>query len=175
MGVVGYGLVPPDGNTLDRAFACRWSNGVGEIIQTPAAFRNSYAYDVNGQDLIVGFCDDYPANGSMAFIASDEDVVDLTSRLPSGSSVNPYMAVALNDTGQVLCAASWPGLAGSALLTPVIILESDLDSNCRVDIDDLLEVINHWGQRNVPADISEDGVVNIDDLLILISEWGVYP
>jgi hypothetical protein len=60
-------------------------------------------------------------------------------------------------------------------LTPVIILESDLDSNCRVDIDDLLEVINHWGQRNVPADISEDGVVNIDDLLILISEWGVYP
>jgi hypothetical protein len=45
-----------------------------------------------------------------------------------------------------------------------------------VNIDDLLEVINSWGQGNGnPADIAPpggDNIVNIDDLLAVINAWG---
>jgi hypothetical protein len=48
-----------------------------------------------------------------------------------------------------------------------------------VNIDDLLEVINNWGQTEPPgsnpADAAPpggDGIVNIDDLLLLINNWG---
>jgi hypothetical protein len=45
-----------------------------------------------------------------------------------------------------------------------------------VNIDDLLFVINAWGQTGaagtVPADINNDGVVNIDDMLLVINQWG---
>ena len=48
-----------------------------------------------------------------------------------------------------------------------------------VDVDDLLVIINSWGQcsntENCPADIAPDGgddSVNVDDLLMVINNWG---
>jgi hypothetical protein len=42
-----------------------------------------------------------------------------------------------------------------------------------VNIDDLLRVINAWGQGSGnPADVNDDGTVNIDDLLDIINAWG---
>lgn len=42
-----------------------------------------------------------------------------------------------------------------------------------VDVDDLLVVINNWGQGggNI-ADVTRDGIVNVDDLLAIINAWG---
>jgi hypothetical protein len=52
----------------------------------------------------------------------------------------------------------------------------DVDCNGVVNIDDLLIVINSWGQTGppgtIPADVNDDGVVNIDDLLLVINNWG---
>jgi hypothetical protein len=48
-----------------------------------------------------------------------------------------------------------------------------------VNIDDLLYVINSWGQTGppgtIPPDVNSDGTVNIDDLLAVISQWGSCP
>src|SRR2546426_9157098 len=44
--------------------------------------------------------------------------------------------------------------------------------NGKVDIDDLLTLINLWGTSNCLADLTGDGTVNIDDLLTLINHWG---
>jgi hypothetical protein len=50
---------------------------------------------------------------------------------------------------------------------------ADLDGNSIVNIDDLLAVINAWGQgAGNPADIDNNGIVNIDDLLTVINAWG---
>jgi len=50
--------------------------------------------------------------------------------------------------------------------------EADIDGNGSVDVGDLLDVIDAWGQVDSPADVNEDGVVNVSDLLIVISNWG---
>lgn len=47
----------------------------------------------------------------------------------------------------------------------------DLDGNGVVDIDDLFNVINHWGQTHASADLDGNGVVDVDDLFIVINHW----
>jgi subtilisin family serine protease len=50
--------------------------------------------------------------------------------------------------------------------------EADIDGNGSVDVGDLLDVIDAWGQVDSPADINADGIVNVSDLLIVIGNWG---
>jgi hypothetical protein len=50
---------------------------------------------------------------------------------------------------------------------------ADVTGNGTVNVDDLLLVINNWGQTGSnPADVTGNGVVNIDDLLAVINAWG---
>ena len=52
-----------------------------------------------------------------------------------------------------------------------------------VDVDDLLVIINGWGDcpsppATCPADVAPpdgDGVVDVDDLLVIINGWGACP
>jgi hypothetical protein len=56
------------------------------------------------------------------------------------------------------------------------VCHGDADGTGTVNIDDLLLVINNWGQTGInPADLTGNGVVNIDDLLTVINRWGVCP
>jgi hypothetical protein len=54
----------------------------------------------------------------------------------------------------------------------------DVNANMNVDVDDLLIVINNWGQcddgEECIADLTGNGVVDVDDLLIVINNWGNY-
>jgi hypothetical protein len=64
--------------------------------------------------------------------------------------------------------------------TPGTFCESDVapkgGGNGVVDIDDLLLVINGWGQSPPnPGDVNGDSLVNIDDLLMVVNAWGVCP
>ena len=48
-----------------------------------------------------------------------------------------------------------------------------VSGNGTVDVDDLLAVINSWGDQGAnPADLSGNGVVDVDDLLAVINAWG---
>jgi len=60
-------------------------------------------------------------------------------------------------------------------------LPGDVNNDGVVNADDLLMVINHWGQcppppQSCPPDIAPppdgNGVVNVDDLLMVINHWG---
>jgi hypothetical protein len=52
---------------------------------------------------------------------------------------------------------------------------ADVTADCVTNIDDLLTVINAWGEcanpKNCPADIDGNGAVDIDDLLLVINGW----
>jgi hypothetical protein len=50
--------------------------------------------------------------------------------------------------------------------------ESDISGDGFVNVNDLLVVIDQWGQLNSPADLNFDGTVNVSDLLIVIDNWG---
>jgi len=52
---------------------------------------------------------------------------------------------------------------------------ADVTGNGAIDINDLLAVINSWGQpglTDIAPDCSGDGVTNINDLLAIINNWG---
>jgi len=50
-------------------------------------------------------------------------------------------------------------------------LQADLNSDNKVNIQDLSILISKWATNTQTADINTDGVVNIQDLSILISRW----
>jgi uncharacterized membrane protein len=61
------------------------------------------------------------------------------------------------------------------LLKPIA--PADVDLNGVVDVDDLLAVINAWGNcpsppSSCPADVNGNLVVDVDDLLTVINNWG---
>jgi hypothetical protein len=53
---------------------------------------------------------------------------------------------------------------------------ADVTANGEVDVDDLLVVINAWGDcaappSDCPADIDISGVIDVDDLLSVLNNW----
>ena len=57
------------------------------------------------------------------------------------------------------------------LLTPHRTESTDINADCRTDVDDLLLVIFAWGQTDSPADVNRDKLVDVGDLLDVISAW----
>jgi hypothetical protein len=45
-----------------------------------------------------------------------------------------------------------------------------------VDIDDLFQIVNYWGDHGGPVDVTPgcggNGVVDIDDLHVVLNNWG---
>src|SRR5262249_3769405 len=51
-------------------------------------------------------------------------------------------------------------------------LIGDVTGDNHVNIDDLVQIITHWGPcPGCPADVDHNGVVNIDDMVIVITHW----
>ena len=48
----------------------------------------------------------------------------------------------------------------------------DVNEDGVVDIDDLFEVLGHWGEGAGPYDLNDDGAVDIDDLFEVLASWG---
>ena len=52
---------------------------------------------------------------------------------------------------------------------------ADINFDDEVDIDDIFEVLAHWGETGGPADVNNDGAVDIDDLFAVLADWGMCP
>ena len=58
------------------------------------------------------------------------------------------------------------------------ICPGDLNGDLRVGVEDLLIVIDHWGEGTpdgnpMPWDLTGDGRVNVSDILFLFEVWGL--
>lgn len=55
----------------------------------------------------------------------------------------------------------------------------DVNRDGVVNVDDLLIVLNNWGDcddpNDCPADVTGTGVIDVDDLLIVLNSWGICP
>ena len=51
----------------------------------------------------------------------------------------------------------------------------DVNSDDTVDIDDLFDVLGHWGESGGTYDVNSDGTVNIDDVFAVLGAWGPCP
>ncbi|MBC8309017.1 MAG: hypothetical protein H8E83_00710 [Planctomycetes bacterium] len=51
----------------------------------------------------------------------------------------------------------------------------DIDEDGTVGVNDLLQIVDMWGEVGGAGDIDEDGTVGVGDLLMLIDAWGACP
>jgi hypothetical protein len=51
----------------------------------------------------------------------------------------------------------------------------DVNDTGVVNIDDLFEVLGHWGENGGICDVNNDGIVNIDDIFAILANWGPCP
>ena len=49
---------------------------------------------------------------------------------------------------------------------------ADVNNDGVVDIDDLFEVLGHWGEGPGQWDVNDDGTVDIDDIFAVLAAWG---
>jgi len=52
---------------------------------------------------------------------------------------------------------------------------ADVNNDEVVNIDDLFDVLGHWGEGAGPYDVNNDGVVDIDDIFAILADWGPCP
>ena len=48
----------------------------------------------------------------------------------------------------------------------------DVNGDGVVDIDDLFDVLSHWGEGPGQYDVNDDGTVDIDDIFAILAAWG---
>ncbi|MBC8201770.1 MAG: hypothetical protein H8E86_06940 [Planctomycetes bacterium] len=51
----------------------------------------------------------------------------------------------------------------------------DINGDGNVGVNDLLAVIDQWGQPGGSADVNGDGTVDVSDLLTVVGNWGQCP
>jgi hypothetical protein len=89
-----------------------------------------------------------------------------------GTIGQPDAGVALTGGAFELVGGFWPGSVEPGTRCPADIAGGD----GLINIDDLLLVINFWGQGGgAPGDANGNGSVDIDDLLLIINAWGACP
>jgi hypothetical protein len=90
---------------------------------------------------------------------------------PPGSSLSQFRVnIGYRSAGQT---GTTLVLNVSPVLLPLT--AGDVNHDLNVDMDDLLMVIQGWGQvgPGIP-DVNDDGIVDIDDLLIIVNHWGLF-
>jgi hypothetical protein len=130
---------------------------------------------INSTGVVIGisghYVSDPPNWANQAFIWSDGISYRLSEKVDRVPGFWFASATAISENTWLV--AQGIGVQGNpvcALLLPVYSM-GDADGNCRTDVDDLLIVINHWGQSGAQGDVTHDGIVNIDDLLLVINHW----
>jgi hypothetical protein len=165
----------PDGAVFRyRAFV--FENGVMHDVPPFQGHIHSFCHDVTESGLVIGWnnLEFDGGGGTRAFLWQNGLMADLATRLPPGSlfRVRPESISALGQiVGQAIAPFGGNGIGFVITPSQYPSAMSDITQDCRVNIDDLLMLINDWGLTDSPADINHDKAVNIDDLIIMINEW----
>ncbi|MCA9296227.1 MAG: hypothetical protein KC983_06905, partial [Phycisphaerales bacterium] len=176
---------PPDG----VPHATRWINQESEDLH-PRNTAVSSARSVNDHGRIVGYLK-FGVGNEDAFIWDKGEVGILNELIDPTLGWELFFATAINNAGDIV---GWGHLKGEAtgfLLIPVPPCPADCApfytdgtwGNDVVNIDDLLAVVNSFGESDSPCDVTPanpDGTfgnneVNIDDLLSVINAFGPCP
>ncbi len=167
--VVGGGLVQDADGAL-QTHAMLWQPDAMIDLGIVGPYSKSAATDINNFGQVVGVCQATADCGTCktAFLWQDGEMLALEDLVDEQVFGTLTQALAINDHGQILC----EGHIYSVILTPILTSATDLDYDCRTDLDDLLILIGQWGPGDGAADYDEDGTVGISDLIALLLNWG---
>ena len=150
-------------------------------IGLPPGFTSGEAIAINSAGHIVGVA--FNCCEQAAFVYDGVAMHDLHDLIPPGTGWTLLEADDINDSGWIVGHGLHNGLARGFLLKPVVAgCGTDINCSGAVDVDDLLAVINAWGNcpspcpsRQCPPDIapapSGNCTVDVDDLLAVINAW----
>lgn len=170
--VAGWGKKIDEHLQDDVRRAFLWTNGKMIDLGVLPGRTESFAHSVNDAKQVVGSSWDFGSNGA-PFIWQNGVMTNLNDLVPPEFTI--ASAWAINNEGMIAGSGNGAdgGFPGMALLIPIPQPVGDLDSSCSVNENDLIILLNDWGQRGgSPSDLDGNGIVNTSDLLILFSNWG---
>ena len=178
--VVGCERIGPFPGLGFRAFL--WSDGEMIDIGLLPGFARSTAGAINDVGQIVGTGYEVGGNTNIraAFIWQNGRMSNLNELVPSDTTVDLDVAVAINNAGQITGwgTADDTMTAAGFLLTPINQPLGDLDNDCTVGLSDFDMLIEAWGPcpgacpPSCAADLDGDCDVGIVDFLALLANWG---
>jgi hypothetical protein len=131
----------------------------------------SRAFAIIDGGLVLGYSSKAaPPYDERAVIWRGGAIVDLNSLLVAGSCAFVDSATAIDGQGRIVAIGFSNGRV-SMVLAPVPGPQADVTGDCKVNVNDLLRVINEWGKTTSPADINQDAIVNVLDLYLVIENW----
>jgi uncharacterized membrane protein len=154
-----------------RRRAFRWYRG--RMINLGVLPGNDHAtcYAVSQTDQIVGICWSGDAE-DRAFLVHHDELIDLNTLLVPGGEFEVLSVGDINVHGSIVGYGYFQGDEPIGfILHPLDSPAADINTDCAVDVLDLLLLLSDWGRPDTPSDINEDGVVDVFDLLLLLEQW----
>jgi len=134
--------------------------------------HTSLPADINDFGTITGKATPYESSGQpLATLWDDSAIYLLHDLLLTEADFQLKRGVAANSFGQILVQANDDSVI-ALILEATNRPTGDVTSDCEVDVDDLIALLDLWGQTDSPADIDNNGLVNVSDLLLLLTHWG---
>ncbi|MCH8824305.1 MAG: hypothetical protein IH984_12470 [Planctomycetes bacterium] len=173
--VVGKGRIPLKGAPVGASRAFVWELGKFTMPGTLPDHARSSASDVSDEEQqVVGRSwnvDGVPTI-EHGFIWQNGIMHNLNDFIPPESPVLIKSAARITNSGQIIANGDTEnGEIVAIILTPSPKPLGDLDNDCDVDLDDLVDLLDKWGEKDSPADLNQDGFVSTIDLLILFANW----
>lgn len=169
--VVGAGrTLPGDGGYL-RAFVL--DHGAFTIIDPLPGHEHSTFEGVNNTGTAVGQSIDAKVFSDRIGIAwRGTGRFDMNDLLPPGhEELTVQIGQDVNDHGSILAGGRLPDRSVATILSPLDVPPGDINTDCRVDVFDLLELLALWKTSLPVADLNVSGEVNVFDLLDLLGNW----
>ena len=63
-------------------------------------------------------------------------------------------------------------LIGGQNCVPDVPCLGDVNGDLKINVEDLLAVVDHWGEASILYDVDDSGIVDSADILLIISNWG---
>jgi probable HAF family extracellular repeat protein len=159
----GMALVKLDGGTIDIPLLDGFPTGSAIAMNNVGHIIGANVKVIGSNEIVSAF-----------YWSEETGTIQLDDAIISDLPWTIFNPVAINDADEILVHGFVGDDERSAFLRPA--LAGDVNGDRVITIDDLLAVINAWGQcpaaGSCAADFEGDGVVNIDDLLTVINNWG---
>lgn len=155
-------------------------------LPTPTGFDRTFPNTVSDTEFVVGACSNSANGSSFRACVWQSGKVSLLKYRITPVPWNPNLSNSATDVandGAILV----NGRLGTGSLQVAFIIRPlpqspddpkccsfPGDANCDqiINIDDLVQVVTHWGPcKACPSDLDHNNVVNIDDLVMVITHW----
>ena len=161
------------GGVFPSARAMIWSDSDGHLLEEYGVGGHEFAEDLNAEGVVIG---NVAPTGmsSVPVVWFEQRIFLLENLVVEARGLSLHRAIQIDDEGRVLVTGSRVGLGSCAvfILEPIGGPSPDLNDDRAVDSQDLLSLIQAWGDGASMTDLTCDGHTGMDDLLILLSHWG---